>query len=563
MPNSDGTLEHGERLGAYTVHRLLGSGGMADVYFAVHQELDRPSALKVLRKSLATDETQIQRFMQEARAAAALIHPNIVQVYDVGRESDLRYIAQEYVAGSNLREYLSTTGKGAADPAETQELSYAGAPPVATEAEVQQPTLELSPGDPRAATREVDGARNPDANTIAVTSEHSHDRQLKIEEVLSITLQVLAALAKSASSGIVHRDIKPENIMLTTDGQAKVADFGLARIMLGDDPNLTRAGTTLGTPMYMSPEQIQDGKVDIRSDLYSLGVTIFHMLAGRPPFLGESPLAIAMQHVQASVPELTGLRDGLPASLNKLVSRLLEKSPDDRFEGPQKVLDFLREHRANDLAAYWPDQAVPLPGAVSSSARGPMQETLALAAALRKERRGRAKSVVGYGLAAGALALAFILGYWPASRVNLLADAGVPTTNQVPQLENARKQYEAALLNSKSGVEDWEAVKHYFGKQQDRSSKRFVAMAELQVARLFNLEGDNSKARRKVEAVFRSEEDDQLVRGLAKLMEAKVSDEQEEPLKAATEEYRQLKNQEDKQAMLDYAAALLVTWDPT
>ncbi|HBE67480.1 MAG TPA: hypothetical protein DDW52_04955, partial [Planctomycetaceae bacterium] len=394
MSNTDGTLEHGERLGAYTVHRLLGSGGMADVYFAIHQELDRPAALKVLRKSLATDETQIQRFMQEARAAAALIHPNIVQVYDVGREADLRYIAQEYVAGSNLREYLSAPGSRIGTPAEAQTESPSATTRGPTEAEVPQPTLELPHGalpDERAEVNVKNRTDEPESASAGLTQ----DRQLKIEEVLSITLQVLAALAKSAASGIVHRDIKPENIMLTTDGGAKVADFGLARIMLGDDPNLTRAGTTLGTPMYMSPEQIQDGKVDIRSDLYSLGVTMFHMLAGRPPFLGESPLAIAMQHVQANVPELAGLREGLPASLSEVVSRLLEKSPDDRFEDPQQVLDFLREHRTGDLAPFWPDQVVPLPGAVSTGTQGPLQETLALAAALRKERRGRAKSLVG------------------------------------------------------------------------------------------------------------------------------------------------------------------------
>ncbi len=220
-------LKPGEKLGAYRIERPIGSGGMADVYYAIHETLRRPAAIKVLRASLASDDVHLQRFLQEARAAASLIHPNIVQVYDVGQEGDHRYIAQEYIPGTNLRQYLTDNG------------------------------------------------------------------QMSVNETLSILLQVLAALSKSAAVGIVHRDIKPENIMLTRDGDVKVADYGLARVLLSDDPQLTRAGTTLGTPMYMSPEQIQEGQVDIRSDLYSLGVTIYHMLAGRPPFTGENTARIS------------------------------------------------------------------------------------------------------------------------------------------------------------------------------------------------------------------------------------------------------------------------------
>ena len=232
----------GSLIGRYRIEHSLGSGGMADVFYALHEDLRRPAAIKVLKASLAADETNLQRFMNEARSAAALVHPNIVQVYDVGRDEELRYIAQEYIPGVNLRQYL------------------------AAENEPGQPSQEVS----------------RDAST--------GDRKLGFAETLSILFQILAALNKSSSSGIVHRDIKPENIMLTQDGDVKVADFGLARTFLGDDPKLTRAGTTLGTPMYMSPEQIQDGTVDIRSDLYSLGVTLYHMLAGRPPFLGETQL---------------------------------------------------------------------------------------------------------------------------------------------------------------------------------------------------------------------------------------------------------------------------------
>ncbi|MFO1064513.1 MAG: serine/threonine-protein kinase [Pirellulales bacterium] len=293
----DRELKEGDRLGPYEIMRKLGSGGMADVFFAVHTSLHRPAAIKVLKPNLATDQSNLQRFLQEARAAASLVHPNIVQVYDVGQEGDIRFIAQEYVAGVNLKQYITQHGP------------------------------------------------------------------LAIRQALSVLLQTLAALKKSSGAGIIHRDIKPENILLTSDGDVKVTDFGLARVVLDDDPQLTRAGTTLGTPMYMSPEQLQDGEVDVRSDIYSLGVTMFHVLTGRPPFNGDTSLAIAMQHVQAEPPSIAQLRSGLPAPLVQLVHRMLAKKPEDRYENPDAVLQALRSGREEGLAEHWPEQTIPLPGA--------------------------------------------------------------------------------------------------------------------------------------------------------------------------------------------------------
>lgn len=480
MANQDGLLQAGDRLGAYRVERKLGSGGMADVYFAVHQELDRPAALKVLRASLATDETHLQRFMQEARAAAALIHPNIVQVYDVGREDERRYIAQEYVAGSNLRDYLAVEN---ALPESTVPLS-----------------IHTTPVDDAIAGREsADGAasHNPDQPATA-----SHDRQLDIREVLSILLQVLAAVSKSASSGIVHRDIKPENIMLTTDGEAKVADFGLARVLLGDDPNLTRAGTTLGTPMYMSPEQIQDGKVDIRSDLYSLGVTLYHMLAGQPPYTGESPLAIAMQHVQAKIPDVRELRDGLPESLAQLTSRLLAKQPGDRFADPAEVLQFLQVHRRSDLADFWPDQAVPLPGVSAAGSRGPMRETLALQSILRKQRSASARMWAGYAAMFLLPIGLFFVGFSFASSPALLAELPEAPANMVEELEDAREQYKAAMFSEAPGLEKWRAVGKYFGDEPDDFNLYWVGLADLQIARQLKEEGKPKEAKRELDRMI-------------------------------------------------------------
>ncbi|MEM9703252.1 MAG: serine/threonine-protein kinase, partial [Planctomycetota bacterium] len=271
-----------ERVGEFRVLRKLGRGGMAEVYLAQQEGLNRQVALKVLRPDRLDedDTTLIRRFEQEALAAAALNHPNIVQVHSVGRvdgagpkETPLHYIAQEYVSGPTLREYLKRKG-----------------PP---------------------------GAK------IAL-------RLLK---------EITAALTAAADAGIVHRDIKPENILLTKKGHAKVADFGLARLADKGEGSvtLTQEGMTLGTPLYMSPEQVRGEKLDARSDLYSLGVTAYHVLAGGPPFRGDNPMAIAMKHLSGTARPLQELRPDLPPALCELVQKLMARSPDDRYPGAREL----------------------------------------------------------------------------------------------------------------------------------------------------------------------------------------------------------------------------------
>lgn len=445
-------LKLGDDVGPYVIERMLGSGGMADVFYGVHRELNRPAAIKVLKASLAADEVHLQRFMQEARAAAGLIHPNIVQVYDVGREGEsIRYIAQEYIPGSNLRQYLAAA---------------------------EQPTEQISP-------------ENSDEHT-------GSDRQLAISETLSILLQVLAALGKSASSGIVHRDIKPENIMLTVDGEAKVADFGLARVLFGDDPQLTRAGTTLGTPMYMSPEQIQDGDIGIRSDLYSLGVTLFHMLAGQPPYTGETPLALAMQHVQAPVPNIRHYRDGIPDSLVHLVERLLAKAPEERFEDPEHMLKYLKEQRAGDLSEHWPDQTVPLPGAVATRAAGPLHATMMLQAQLNKKAGGRPRLVfatVVAVLAAGAFSVGAGFGYRP---VQLSGDAVDPSA-KIAKASTVKEQFLLALLSpiDEYSAARWRAVEYYYpgdGSPDNTKNQPWISRSTWQLAAQLERDGNRAEA---------------------------------------------------------------------
>ena len=245
---TDGDLS-GRRLGGYRLLRRLGSGAMADVYLAEQRSLGRQVAVKVLRPETVRHPTAVERFAREARAAAALVHGNIVQIHEVACVDGIHFLAEEYVAGPSLKAWLNARG----------------------------------PVDARQA--------------------------------IWILNQVGSALARSAEQGIVHRDIKPENLLLTLAGEVKVADFGLARV-LSENLDLTQDGMTLGTPLYMSPEQGEGRSVDARSDLYSLGATVYHLLAGRPPYSGPSAVAVVMAHIKEPLPPLSSARPDLPVDVS-------------------------------------------------------------------------------------------------------------------------------------------------------------------------------------------------------------------------------------------------------
>jgi serine/threonine-protein kinase len=244
---------------------------MADVYLAEQQSLGRQVAVKVLRRETMRHPAAVERFTQEARAAAALVHGNIVQIHEVACVDGIHFLAAEYVAGPSLKAWLLARG----------------------------------PLDPLQA--------------------------------LSVLSQVGSALAKSAQAGIVHRDIKPENLLVTPAGEVKVADFGLARV-LEDDLELTQQGMALGTPLYMSPEQAAGQSVDVRSDLYSLGASVYHLLAGRPPFSGSTSVAVALAHQREPLVPLAAYRPELPAGLSRIVEQLLAKQPEDRCDSPTELL---------------------------------------------------------------------------------------------------------------------------------------------------------------------------------------------------------------------------------
>ncbi len=417
----------GADLGDFRVARLLGRGGMGEVYLARQVSLNREVALKVLRPDLLTNPTYLSRFEAEAWSAAKLNHPNIVHIYTLGIVEGLRFIAMEYVQGTNLREYLARKG-------------------------------------------------TPD-----------------LPQSLSIMRQAGAAVGAAGEVGLVHRDIKPENLLLTKKGQVKVADFGLCRDLDDDRHHVTQPGVTMGTPLYMSPEQARGQALDHRSDLYSLGVTYYHMLAGHPPFRAETALALAMKHIVDIPVDLAVHRPDLPPDLTRLVMRLIAKSPSDRYQSAAEMLRDLAKVRealqvtALAAAAGMPgrlDPPMTIVDVAPASRHGasglreagprllawPSRRTMALASAV--------------GLVAGALA-----GYL-ARPVDLLAPAAAgrpappalwiaPGWDQVAARPTAAEQYRHALLLAGSPDQEaaWVAVSGHFPQDQDWASRSYSQLA--------------------------------------------------------------------------------------
>jgi serine/threonine-protein kinase len=388
----------GRQLGDYRILRRLGRGAMADVYLAEQSSLRRQIALKVLKRDLSSDETYVRRFVREAQAAAALIHANIVQIYEVGCIEGYHYIAQEYVQGQNLRELMTRHG-------------------------LPEPKLALS-----------------------------------------ILRQVTAALARAAEQGVIHRDIKPDNIMLTRQGEVKVADFGLARVSgNGDALNLTQIGVTMGTPLYMSPEQVEGRQLDTRSDLYSLGVTCYHMLTGEPPFRGETALAVAIQHVRTEPQRLETQRPDLPAALCRVIHKMMAKQPEQRFQQPRDVLRELRslpapagDGQTSEAAEEWSAGELIALGeapAYTQELDG-LMKTQTLLATNRRWLKYLAAGVLG------ALIVGALLGL--AARKPFLL-AGEEARPAIQEKSTAFAQVQLALmLDNGNNSDAWEAVLRRF-----------------------------------------------------------------------------------------------------
>ncbi len=373
----------GRPLGEFRLIRRLGKGGMADVYLAEQTALNRHVAVKVMKSSLVTDSTYLERFKTEAMAAANLNHVNIVQVYTIGCVDGLHYIAQEYVQGKNLKEFISRKG-----------------PP-------------------------------------------------ELPVALHIMRQIASALQKAGEAGIVHRDIKPENILVNRKGVVKVADFGLAQLTLGGERlNLTQEGVTMGTPLYMSPEQVQGNKVDQRSDIYSFGVTCYHMFAGRPPFRGETAIAIAMKQVNSQPAPLSKRRPDLPPAVCNLIHRMMAKKPEDRFADAGVLLAEIKRI----AKALQSDQ-----GEVSLSAFDAV--TGEIEPPLKKPRSPlKKKQFVALGLMF--LLLGSALGWGARPRFGA---AELDATKR----DNAREQLAEAMLLG-SSEDAWKALRQYHPNSEER-----------------------------------------------------------------------------------------------
>ena len=265
--------------GRYRVLRRIADGGMATVYLAVDERLDREVALKVMRQHLTHDESFVTRFRREARSSASLSHPNVVAVYDQGEDDGCIFLAMEYVPGQTLRDVMREEGL-------------------------------LSP---RAA--------------------------------LDVLEPVLRALAEAHAKGLIHRDVKPENVIINDNGTVKVADFGLARAVTSQTVTSTQ-GVLLGTVAYLSPEQVERGIADARSDVYAAGLMLFEMLTGTKAFTGDTAIHVAYQHVHGGVPTPSSRVAGLPPALDDLVAVATARDPDDRPADAGEFLVLVQRTRA-------------------------------------------------------------------------------------------------------------------------------------------------------------------------------------------------------------------------
>ncbi len=305
-----GEFLEGRQLGDYRLDKFIGGGGMGAVFKALDTTLDRIVAVKVLAGHQSADEEMLQRFRNEAQSAARLNHENIGLVHAVGSSDGWHFIVFEYIEGTNLRDLVRQRGP------------------------------------------------------------------LTVAAIVDISMQIAAALDHACHRDVTHRDIKPSNILLTPEGRAKLVDMGLARLQhIAGEQDLTVSGITLGTFDYISPEQARDPRsADIRSDLYSLGCTMFFMVVGRAPFAEGTMVQKLLQHQQEMPPEISDLRADVPRRLVSVVHRLMSKRPQDRFQHPAALeyeLLSIAEEEGFDVTVSRPAVDIESTGAGSNTVLWP------------------------------------------------------------------------------------------------------------------------------------------------------------------------------------------------
>ncbi len=291
----------GRTLGKYELAERLAQGGMAEVYRAFQPGVERWVVVKVLHCHLASSDDFIARFQREARAAGSLHHPNIVRIIDAGAEDEIHYIVMDYIAGGTLGAML----KQSARPS--------------------------------------------------------------IEDAVALGVQLADALAYAHRQGVIHRDIKPANIMFADDGRKHpvLTDFGLARLCFDSAAHLTVTGALVGTPTYMSPEAVRGEATDTRTDIYSLGVVLYELLTGKPPYTANTPYSMMMKQTNEPLPPPRALNPALPVAVEELLLRALAKDPADRFPDATAMAAALRQIQAQLQPASV------LQPAVASVAHGP------------------------------------------------------------------------------------------------------------------------------------------------------------------------------------------------